>query len=247
MDLQLKGRTALVGGASSGLGFAIAAVLREEGANVIAAARGREALEAAAGSIGAVPVEADLSSPEGPGRAVGQAVELFGGLDVLVWNTGGPRPGSALEIDEHSAQAAVQAQLLSLVRMVGVSLPHLRRADFGRIIAVTATSAREPASLFALSGLVRPGVTAYLKTLADEVATDGVTVNCVAPGRIATPRVQKIYPDGIPSTETSAIPMRRFGTPAEFAAVVTFLASPTASYVTGTTITVDGGMTRSLF
>lgn len=247
MDLQLKGRTALVGGASSGLGFAIAAALRQEGANVIAVARGREALEDAAESIGAVPVEADLSSPEGPALAVGQAVEVFGGLDILVWNTGGPRPGGVLEIDEQSAQAAVQTQLLSLVRMVGSSLPHLRRGGFGRIIAVTATSAREPASLVALSGLVRPGVTAYLKSLADEVAADGVTVNCVAPGRIATPRVEKIYPGGIPATETSAIPMRRFGTPAEFAAVVTFLASPAASYVTGTTVAVDGGMTRSLF
>jgi 3-oxoacyl-[acyl-carrier protein] reductase len=247
MDLQLDGRTALVGGASSGLGLAIAEALRQEGANVVAVARGREALETAAARIGAVPVAADLSSPEGTHRAVEKAVERFGGLDVLVWNTGGPPPGSALDIDEQSAQAAVQSDLLSLVRIVRLAVPHLRRGDLGRIIAVTATSAREPVSLVALSSLIRPGLTGYLKTIAHELAADGITVNCVAPGRIATPRVQKIYPDGVPAAEIAAIPMRRFGTPAEFAAVVAFLASPVASYVTGTTVMVDGGMTRSLF
>ncbi|GDY56766.1 hypothetical protein SVIO_073890 [Streptomyces violaceusniger] len=163
-----------------------------------------------------------------------------------MWNTGGPRPGSALEIDEHAAHDAFRTLLLPLVRMVGAAVPHLRRSPYGRIVAVTTTTVKEPTSLVALSNLIRPGVTGYLKTLANELAPDGIAVNCVAPGRILTSRVHELYPDGVPTDATDDIPMGRFGTPDELAAVVCFLAAPLASYATGTTIAVDGDLTRSM-
>ncbi|MEE4598474.1 SDR family oxidoreductase [Streptomyces sp. DSM 41524] len=246
MDLMLKGRTAIVCGASSGLGLAIAESLSGEGANVVAVARRRERLESEATRIGAVPLVADLSEAGAAERVVEHTVSRFGGVDILVWNTGGPRPGSALEIDEHAAHDAFRTLLLPLVRMVGAAVPHLRRSPYGRIVAVTTTTVKEPTSLVALSNLIRPGLTGYLKTLANELAPDGIAVNCVAPGRILTSRVHELYPDGVPADATDDIPMGRFGTPDELATVVCFLATPLASYVTGTTIAVDGGLTRSM-
>ncbi|MEV5721227.1 SDR family oxidoreductase [Amycolatopsis mediterranei] len=243
---MLTGRTAIVCGASSGLGLAIAQRLSGAGANVVAVARRRETLEPEATRIGAVPLVADLAEEDAAGRVVEDTVNRFGGLDILVWNTGGPPPGTALQIDEHSAHEAFRTLLLPLVRMVGEAVPHLRRSRSGRIVAVTTSTVKEPTSLVALSNLIRPGVTGYLKTLAGELAPDGVTVNCVAPGRILTSRAHELYPDGVPPAATEDIPLGRFGTPDELAAVACFLATPLASYVTGTTIAVDGGLTRSM-
>ncbi|SFI99349.1 3-oxoacyl-[acyl-carrier protein] reductase [Amycolatopsis sacchari] len=246
MDLMLEGRTAIVCGASSGLGLAVAERLAGEGANVVAVARRRHTLDAEAKRIDAYPVVADLAEEDSAAMVVEHTVDRFGGVDILVWNTGGPRPGPALRIDDHAARAAFDALVLPLVRMVGAVVPHLRRGESGRIVAVTTSTVKEPTSLVALSNLVRPGVTAYLKTLAGELAPEGITVNCVAPDRILTSRVHDLYPDGVPADATGDIPMGRFGTTEEFSAVACFLASPLASYVTGTTVTVDGGLTRSM-
>jgi len=247
MTAALEPRTAIVCGASSGLGLATAERLRGEGVDVVAVARNEAALHSESARIGATPVVADLSERGAAERVVDEAVGRFGGVDVLVWNTGGPRPGGALQIDAPAAEDAFRSLLLPLVRMIGVAVPHLRRSRHGRIVAVTTTTAKEPTSQVAVSNLVRPGVAGYLKSLAAELAPDSVTVNCVAPGRILTPRVHQLYPDGIPETAIADIPMGRLGTADELAAVVCFLASPAASYVTGTTIAVDGGLTRSIF
>jgi 3-oxoacyl-[acyl-carrier protein] reductase len=246
MDLMLEGRTAIVCGASSGLGLAVATRLAGEGANVVAVARRRETLEPAAARIGAFPVVADLSDDNAAADVVSRTVERFGGLDILVWNTGGPRPGPALALDAESAQEAFSSLLLPLVRLTNAAVAHLRRSENGRIVALTTTTVKEPSSQVALSNVVRPGVTGYLKTLAGELAPDGVTVNCVAPGRILTSRAKELYPDGVPAAATDDIPMGRLGNPDELAAVACFLASPLASYVTGTTVPVDGGLTRSM-
>ncbi|MCS7482505.1 SDR family oxidoreductase [Umezawaea endophytica] len=247
MTSGLEGRTAIVCGASSGLGLATAEHLRRAGADVVAVARRAETLEPAAERIGASPLVADLAEDGAADRVVEHAVRLFGGLDVLVWNTGGPAPGPALKVDEHAADAAFRAMVLPLLRLVGAAVPHLRRSPAGRIVAITASTVKEPTSQVAVSSLVRPGIAGYLKTLAGELAPDGVTVNCVAPGRIHTSRASLLYPDGVPASAIADIPMGRLGTPEEFAAVIGFLVSPAASYVTGTTIAVDGGLSRSIF
>ncbi|RSD14144.1 SDR family oxidoreductase [Amycolatopsis eburnea] len=245
MDLELKGKIALVCGSSSGMGLGIAEVLAEEGADLVMTARRGDVLVGHAARIGAHAVPADLSRPDEPARVVAETVQRLGGLDIVLWNSGGPRPGSALDLTpEHVAKAA-ETVLLPLVRLVRAAVPHLRRSTSGRILAITTTGVREPTPGMAASNAVRPGIHGYLKTLAAELGPDGITVNTLAPGRIATPRRDEVYPAGVPPHLAEEIPVRRWGTVREFADVAAFLASPRASYVTGTTTYVDGGLTRS--
>ncbi|MEU4252461.1 SDR family oxidoreductase [Amycolatopsis sp. NPDC026612] len=245
MDLELKGKTALVSGSSSGMGLAIAEVLAEEGANLVMVARRADVLAGHAARIGAHAIAADMSLPDQPARVVAETVERFGGLDIVLWNSGGPRPGSALGLTAEHVVEAAELVLLPLVRLVQAGAPHLRRSSSGRILAITTNGVREPTPGMAASNAVRPGIHGYLKTLATELALDGITVNTLAPGRIATPRRDEVYPDGVPPHLTEEIPIGRWGTAREFADVAAFLASPRASYVTGTTTYVDGGLTRS--
>jgi 3-oxoacyl-[acyl-carrier protein] reductase len=247
MDLGLAGRTAIVCGASSGMGLAVAESLVAEGANVAMFARRREALEREAERIGALPVQGDLTIPQHLERLVQATVGAFGGVDVLVLNGGGPPPGPAASLTAEAVEDAVALLLTSHVTLVGRCLPHLRESGRGRIVAIESSSVREPLANLALSNAVRPGVVGWLKTLARELGPDGITVNTIAPGRIDTDRLRAVYgPDGAPPAELELLPARRLGTPGEIAAVVAFLASERAGYVTGTVIPVDGGLTRGL-
>ena len=247
MDLGLKGRTALVCGASSGLGLASAEALAAEGANVTMFARRRDELERQADRIGALSVRGDVTLPQDTDRAIATTLEAFGGLDILVWNSGGPTPGSGTDITPDSLEQAVELMLQPLVRLVRAALPHLESSPGGRILAITSLAAKEPTAHLALSNMLRPAVHGYLKTLADELGPNGITVNCVSPGRIATARLDQLYPGGPSEEHLAQIPLRRWGTPEEFGDVVCFLASDRARYVSGQTVVVDGGLQRFLF
>jgi len=247
VDLGLSGRTALVCGASSGLGLASAEALAGEGAHVVMFARRPEELDRHAERIGALAAPGDVTSDADLERVVATTVERFGGLDVLVWNGGGPPAGGALDADEEALDAAYRLLLRPAVRLVGLCLPHLERSPAGRIVAVLSLAALEPTPRLALSNTFRPGLAGWLKTLSREVGPLGITVNCVAPGRIATPRLEYLYPGGPTDAQLEEIPLRRWGTPQEFGDVVCFLASERARYVTGQTVVVDGGLERSLF
>jgi 3-oxoacyl-[acyl-carrier protein] reductase len=246
VELGLRGKTALVGGASSGLGLASAEALAEEGANVVMLARREELLEREAKRIGGRPVAGDVRDEADLERAVQVAVEEFGGLDILVPNSGGPPPARATELTPETVQSAVELLLLPVVRLVRLALPHLRASDQGRIVLIASLAVREPTPNLALTNAVRPGVVGYMKSLATELGPEGITVNSIAPGRLATPRMKELYGDGPSPEELRQIPVGRLGDPRELGDLVAFLCSSRASYITGTLIPVDGGLGRSL-
>jgi 3-oxoacyl-[acyl-carrier protein] reductase len=243
MDFGLKNRTAIVCGASSGIGLAIAESLAEEGANVAMFARRRDVLQREADRIGALAVRGDVTNPPDLERLVNRTVEAFGGIDILVNNGGGPPRTSAESIDDEALETALELLLFSAVRLTNLCLRELRRSGRGRIINIASSSVREPLDNLALSNAIRPGVIGWAKTLARELGPDGITVNSIAPGKIDTARLAE---DGSRADELAKIPVRRFGRPREVADAVTFLASDQAAYVSGVVLAVDGGLTRSL-
>ena len=238
MDLGLQGRTAIVCGASAGMGLATAEALSAEGANVAMFARRRDELGREAERLAALPIRGDLTNPKDLERLVEKTLEAFGGIDILVNNGGGPPRTSALEITDETVEDAVELLLLSAIRLTNLCLPHLRASGHGRIDQHHVELVREPIDNLALSNSVRPGVIGWAKTLAREIGPDGVTVNSIAPGRIETARLL--------AKDAEDIPLRRVGQPKEIGDVICFLASDRASYVTGAVIPVDGGMTRQL-
>jgi 3-oxoacyl-[acyl-carrier protein] reductase len=246
MDLHLEGRTAIVCGASAGIGLGIAEALAQEGANVVMFARSPEALEREAGRLGGLAVPGDVTSPEDCERLVRAAVDAHGGVDILVNNSGGPPRTPAVGLTDQQVESAVQLLLVSVVRLTGLCLPHLERSDRARIVNVTSSTVREPTDYLALSNAVRPGVIGWAKTLARELGPKGITVNSIAPGRIDTERLREVYPEGPTEADLEVIPLRRLGTPREIGDVVAFLCSEQAAYVTGTVVPIDGGLTRSL-
>jgi 3-oxoacyl-[acyl-carrier protein] reductase len=246
VELALKGRTAVVCGASAGIGLGIAEALADEGANVAMFARRRDLLEREADRLGALAVRGDVTVPNDLERLVDQTIEAFGGVDIVVHNSGGPPRTTARDMTEEAIEAAVELLLVSAVRLTALCLPHLERSPAGRIVTVTSSSVKEPIDNLALSNAIRPGVVGWSKTLARELGPRGITVNCIAPGRIDTDRLREVYPDGPTEADLATIPLRRLGTPAEIGALVAFLCSDRGGYISGATIPVDGGLVRSL-
>jgi 3-oxoacyl-[acyl-carrier protein] reductase len=246
VDLGLTGRTALVCGASSGIGLGIAEALAGEGAHVVMFARRRELLEQEAARIGGLAVVGDVTVESDLERLVETAVSTHGGIDILVHNSGGPHPARASQLDADGVRTAVELLLVSIVRLTGLCLPHLERSAAGRIVTVTSSTVREPIDNLALSNALRPGIVGWSKSLARELGPKGITVNCLAPGRIDTARIREVYPDGPTPQDLTTIPLGRLGTTREVGDVVAFLCSDRASYVSGTVHLVDGALTRSL-
>ena len=243
MNLGLEGRTAIVCGASAGMGLAIAEGLAGEGANVAMFARRRDVLEREAERIGALSVRGDLTVPADLEKLVDRTVKAFGGVDVLVNNGGGPGRGIAIGLDPAAVETAVELLLLPVVRLTNLCLPYLEQSGRGRVVNIESSSVREPLDGLVLSNTVRPAVIGWAKTFAREVAGKGITVNTIAPGRIDTERLAEGFSDETAREEAAAqVPARRFGSPAEIANVVCFLASDQASYVTGAVVPVDGGL-----
>jgi 3-oxoacyl-[acyl-carrier protein] reductase len=241
VDLGLRGRTAIVCGASAGIGLAIAAALAEEGTNVAMFARRREVLEREAERLGALAVRGDVTVPGDLRRLVERTVEAFGGVDVLVNNSGGPPVGGAVGLADDALESGVELLLLSAIRLTSLCLPHLERSGRGRVLNIASGSVREPIDGLVLSNTLRPAVVGWAKTLSREVAPKGITVNTIAPGWIATERLRSLGPP-----DPAAVPVGRLGDPRDVAALACFLASERAGFVTGTVIAVDGGLGRSI-
>jgi 3-oxoacyl-[acyl-carrier protein] reductase len=250
MDLGLKGKIAIVNGASQGIGLGIARLLAEEGAKVVATARRgpklHEAVERAARETGGDihPVEADIRKAEDCARIVAEAVARFGAVDILVNNDGAPPLGDFMSFDDAAWAKAVDQNLMSVVRMIRGCVPHMRKRGAGAIVNITALSAIQPQPAFGLSVATWAGVIGLAKTLSLELGRDRITINTLAPGLIETPRLHKVTSQ---STKTmtdllAGIPLGRVGTPDDIAAVVAFLVSPRGAYVTGVTLPVDGGL-----
>jgi 3-oxoacyl-[acyl-carrier protein] reductase len=262
VDLGLRGKVALVAASSRGLGRAVAEELAREGMDLVLCARGEAALHETAAAIRATmgvrveAVAADLASPEGVRRVIDTAERGFGRVDVLVTNSGGPPAGP---FESHSADAwhdAVRQNLDSVVELTRAALPGMKERRWGRIVNVTSIAVKQPVDNLILSNSIRAAVTGFARTLANEVAPFGVTVNNVMPGYTRTQRVEDLAqrnaslrgtsPDDERATWEKQIPMGRLGEPPEFAAMVAFLASERASYITGASIPVDGGWIRAI-
>jgi len=259
MDLGLKDTRALVTAASKGLGRACAAALAAEGARVYIAARGREDLERAAEEIKAAGFRAaDVSDPDIPAKLVEEAADQLGGLDILVCNAGGPPAGTFESTPLEEWEKGFHLTLMSTVRLCKAALPHLKKSDQGRIVVITSTSVREPIGNLILSSAFRTAVVQMLKTLSNELAPHGITVNNIGPGRFLTDRVRQLdgaaaAKEGISQQEytdrnvKATIPVGRIGDPAEFGALCAFVCSNHAGYLTGQTIVIDGGQTRGVY
>lgn len=262
MEFGLTDKIAVVGASSKGLGRAIALGLAQEGAKVTICARNSDALDATAADIRrqtgseVLAVPTDVSQPEQVDALINSAISRFGGIDILVNNAGGPRAGRFAELAAEDYQMAVQLNLMSTINLCRAVVPVMQARGGGRIINLTSVSVKQPVDGLMLSNMARTGVIGFAKTLATELAPDNILVNNVCPGIIFTDRIQQLATvraeeAGITFEEalermTADIPLGRIGEPAEFANLVVFLASERASYITGTTIQVDGGMVKAL-
>jgi len=262
MDFGIKGKIALVAAASKGLGRAVAAELAAEGAALVLCARGDEALQhtraaiEAAHGVPVVAVAADLATAAGVAQVTQAAFDRFGRVDILVTNAGGPPAGT---FEQHSPEAwdtATKLLLTSVVELTRAVLPGMKERRWGRILNITSIAVKQPVAGLMLSNSLRAAVTGFARTLATEVAPLGITVNNILPGYTRTDRVEHLAQatadrEGISAAEATArwtqeIPMQRLGEPAEFAALAAFLCSARASYITGSSIAVDGGWIKSL-
>lgn len=263
MDLGLKGKVALVAAASRGLGRAVAEELAAEGASLVLCARGADALAEACAHIeqatgaSVLGVAGDVSSPGDAARVAAAGLEHFGRVDILVTNAGGPPAGAFESLSPGDWEAATRLLLTSVLGLTRAVLPGMRERRWGRILNVTSIAVKQPVENLMLSNSLRAAVTGFARTLANEVAAEGITVNNLLPGYTRTERVEELARaaagrEGVGEAEVRArweaeIPMRRLGEPREFAALAAFLASERASYITGASVAVDGGWVRSLF
>ena len=262
MDFGLKDRVALVAASSRGLGRAVADELAGEGCKLILCARSVRPLEDARDEIfdatgsPTVAVPADLTVPEDVERVISAGLAEFGKIDILVTNTGGPPPGPFETHDSETWELAVQQNLMSVINLCRGVLPGMKERRWGRILNITSMAVKQPVDGLILSNSIRAAVTGFAKTLSNEVAPYGVTVNNVMPGYHGTERLDQLAEDVALRTSSSKddvfrgweekVPMGRIGEPEEFGAVVAFLASERASYVTGTSLAVDGGAIKAL-
>jgi 3-oxoacyl-[acyl-carrier protein] reductase len=262
VDLGLKDKVAMVAGASRGLGYAVARGLAAEGVRVSIASRHDSAIAAAAGRIAGETYQDTLSSVVDVRDAASlaawheQTVKKFGGVDLLFVNAGGPPAGPSLSFDDAAWQAAFETLVLSAVRMVRLTVPSMKARGGGAIVVSTSSAVKEPIANLALSNIVRASVAAMSKTLANELAADGIRVNHLLPGRIDTDRVRELdtirgkatnaSADAIREAYSKTIPLGRYGRPEEYGAAAVFLLSDAARYITGASLQVDGGMIRSV-
>jgi 3-oxoacyl-[acyl-carrier protein] reductase len=261
MDLQLKGKTALILGGSKGLGRGVADALAAEGVAVAIVARGQDGLDAAVAEITArgsraVGFAADLANWPSLEDAANAARKQLGPIDILLNNSGGPPPSGVVGVPAKVWEAQFQAMVMPLLRITDLLIGDMRARKWGRIINVASTSVVEPLAAIGVSNTLRSAIVGWAKTLATETARDGITVNTLLPGAISTDRTvqisraaaerQKISIEEAMQRSEQAIPVGRFGTTAEFGAVAAFLASPLAAYITGSLIRVDGGVLRSV-
>ena len=242
MDLGIHGKRAAVAAATAGLGFASARALVDAGAQVVVCGRDRERVDAAIARLGggAIGVECDVSTQGGAAMFVEMAAQRLGGIDILVANGGGPKPGNFASLTVDDYLPALQQSLLSVVAMCEAAVPAMRERKWGRVVAITSISVRQPIANLMLSNTARAGVTGFLKTLAREVAADGVTVNSVQPGIHATDRITQLY-GAKPDAGQLGIPAGVVGDPSDFGKVVTFLCGEPARFITGAHVPVDGG------
>lgn len=254
MDLGLTSKKILVQGASAGLGYATALEFAQEGAKVAICSRDRSRIQAAAKRIvdatGAevLPLVCDLGDPQQRGEMFSKLNQEWGGIDILVANNGGPHSGRYDTLDDSQWESALSHNLLAMKDSALAVLPAMISNGWGRIIFITSVSVKQPLDSLILSNTARAGLTGFAKTLSTQVADKGVTVNMVLPGIHDTERVAQLYSDlADPALIAKDIPMKRLGQPEELAATIVFLASTRASYMTGQSVVVDGGMVKGLF
>jgi 3-oxoacyl-[acyl-carrier protein] reductase len=240
MDLGIAGRRAAVAAASSGLGLAAAKALAAEGVRVAICGRDEDRVDAAAAAVGdgCVGLVCDLAGAPGGTSFVEAATDALGGIDILVTNAGGPPPGNFTQTDVDAYDGAIALNLMSVVAMCKAAVPPMRQQGWGRVVAITSLAVRQPIPDLILSNTARAGATGFLKTLAREVADDGVTVSSVQPGPHRTDRAKEVYGD--------AADRMRMGDPVDFGAIVTFLCSEQAKFLTGAQIHIDGGAYQGL-
>ncbi|MBC93574.1 MAG: 3-oxoacyl-ACP reductase [Rhodospirillaceae bacterium] len=262
MDLGISGKRAFVTGASQGIGRAIAEALAAEGVKVIISSRNRDKCAEEALNIAqkynteAHGISCDLSNSEDIERAVNMVQDLYGGVDILVNNTGGPPFGAISKVDVKTWRDQFESMVLSVFRLTDLILPGMRAQNWGRVIIVSSTGVVEPIPELGISNTLRVSLANWAKTLSYEIAKNNITINMLMPGRIGTERLENLYKMNMERTGktieqvkkdvASVIPIGRVGRPEEFASLAVFLASENASYITGTATPIDGGLTRSI-